>query len=202
MKHKLKLMMIIMLLSGCSTFQQSTDNDNQQNNQQPIHVKNTTIENIDRKTGQEIADHLVQLASSVPNVNDATAVVIGNYAVVGIDVNKDLERSDVGSIKYSVAESLKNDHHGARAIVVADADLNARLREVADDIKANQPVQGIMNELADITGRLMPELPSDLIEPSPQKAPEDQKNKLDHKEDQYLDKQQQDQSNQHKEKHE
>ena len=85
-------------------------------------LKNSYIENVDRKTGQEISKRLVELATSIPNVNDATAVVIGRYAIVGIDVNSKLERSQVGSIKYSVAESLKKDPYGANAIVVADAD--------------------------------------------------------------------------------
>ena len=61
-------------------------------------------------------------------MNDATAVVLGPYAIVGIDVNKNLDRSEVGSIKYSVAESLKNDPYGARAVVVADPDMNARVK--------------------------------------------------------------------------
>ena len=41
------------------------------------------------------------------SVNDATAVVVGKYAIVGIDVKAKLDRTRVESIKYSVAESLK-----------------------------------------------------------------------------------------------
>ena len=61
----------------------------------------------------------------------------------------------MGTIKYSVAESLKNDPHGARAIVVADPDMNARLREIGEDIRKGEPIEGVMNELADIAGRLI-----------------------------------------------
>ena len=43
----------------------------------------------------------------MPGVNDATAVVVGKYAIVGIDVKAKLDRTRVESIKYSVAESLK-----------------------------------------------------------------------------------------------
>ena len=46
-------------------------------------------------------------SASVPGVNDATAVVVGKYAIVGIDVKAKLDRTRVESIKYSVAESLK-----------------------------------------------------------------------------------------------
>lgn len=183
------------LLSGCGVNNQSLQDGQKQN---IVNVKNSTIQEVDRTTGQNISKHLVNLASSIPNVNDATAVVIGNYAIVGIDVNKNLERSEVGTIKYSVAESLKNDPHGARAIIIADPDINARLREVSDDIQAGKPVQGIMNELADISGRLMPEIPADIIDSNPKDATEDPKKKLNNKEENNLDEKQQKHSNFHK----
>src|SRR5699024_11699221 len=61
------------------------------------------------------ADHLANVAGDVPNVKDATAVVAGPYAVVGIDVDKDLDRSRVGTIKYSVTEALQHDPYGKRS---------------------------------------------------------------------------------------
>lgn len=183
------------LLSGCGVNNNSVQEGQKQN---IVNVKNSTIQEVDRTTGQDISKHLVNLASSIPNVNDATAVVIGNYAIVGIDVNKNLERSEVGTIKYSVAESLKNDPHGARAIIIADPDINARLKEVSDDIQAGKPIQGIMNELADISGRLMPEIPADIIDSNPKKATEDPKKKLNNKEENNLDEKQEKHSNFHK----
>src|SRR5690606_39479185 len=99
-----------------------------------------------KASDEERAQHLANLAASVPNVNDATAVVLGNIAVVGIDIDGNVERSQVGTIKYSVAESLKHDPHGAGAVVVADPDINARLKEISEDIKNGKPIQGLMNE--------------------------------------------------------
>ncbi len=184
------------LLSGCGVNNQSLQDGQKQN---IVNVKNSTIQEVDRTTGQDISKHLVNLASSIPNVNDATAVVIGNYAIVGIDVNKNLERSEVGTIKYSVAESLKNDPHGARAIIIADPDINARLREVSGDIQAGKPIQGIMNELADISGRLMPEIPADIIDSkNPKNATEDPKKTLNNNEENNLEEKQQKHSNFHK----
>ncbi len=160
--------------------------------------KTVTLKSVDRQTGQEISKHLVELATSIPNVNDATAVVLGRYAIVGIDVNSKLERSQVGSIKYSVAESLKKDPHGASAVVVADADTMQRLKEINGDIKRGRPIQGIMEELADIAGRLMPEIPADIIDPNPKKATEEPKKKLPKGEQKKLEEEQEDQSNHHK----
>lgn len=191
------VLLILGLVSGCGMANNKA-NDAEHNQQQILNVKNSTIQNIDRKSGQEISQHLVNLATSIPDVNDATAVVLGNYAIVGIDVKENIERSQVGAIKYSVAESLKNDPHGARAVVIADPDMTARLREVANDIRDGKPIRGILNELADISGRLMPEVPADLVDPDPREHTVDKaKKKLNESETKNLEKQQEEQSNHH-----
>lgn len=207
MKNFSLLFLVSILLTGCGFFQpsmeQGSGNHEQQNRQgpAPVHVKNSAPNQMDRQTNEEIANHLAHLATQNPEVKNATAVVLGDYAVIGLDVDEHLERSKVGTIKYAVAESLKKDPHGARAIVIADADMNARLNKVREDIKNNRPVQGILNELAEITGRWMPEIPGDLHDSRVKKIPEKQKQSLDNSERQQLDKEQHDQSNQHKNKH-
>lgn len=108
---------------------------------------------------QAKGERLSQLASRVKKVQSATAVVLGNWAVVGIMVDPKLERSEVGVVKYSVAEALKADPQGANAIVTADPGIVQRLREMSADMKAGRPVAGISEELGDIVGRLMPQLP-------------------------------------------
>ncbi|MBU8877672.1 YhcN/YlaJ family sporulation lipoprotein [Bacillus sp. FJAT-29790] len=180
------------VLTGCGVNNKQVQ---ESQNRNLVHVKNSAIQQTDRITGQEVSRHLVSLASSIPGINDATAVVLGRYAIVGIDVNKNLDRSEVGSLKYSVAESLRKDPYGARAIVIADPDMNARLREISDDIRNGKPIQGIMNELADIAGRLMPEVPADIIEPKHNNAPQEPKKQLNSKEDRELENQQDKQSN-------
>ncbi|WML49388.1 YhcN/YlaJ family sporulation lipoprotein [Neobacillus sp. PS3-34] len=194
MRNFLTVLLAVMVLSSCNT------NNTSEKSADPkiVQVKNSYIQNVDRKSGQEISRHLVELATSIPNVHDAAAVVIGRYAIVGIDVNSNIERSQVGSIKYSVAESLRKDPHGAKAVVVADPDITARLREISQDVKNGRPVQGIINELADITGRLMPEVPGDIINPSPKNATEEPKKKLQNKEKKNLERKQEEESKYHK----
>ncbi|CAH2716479.1 hypothetical protein BACCIP111895_03666 [Neobacillus rhizosphaerae] len=196
MKKILVIASICLLLAGCNADKHKEIAKSE--NQSLVNVKNSYIESVDRKSGQEISKRLVKLATSIPEVNDATAVVLGRYAIVGIDVNAKLDRSRVGSIKYSVAESLKKDPYGATAVVVADADTTQRLKEIQADIKNGRPVQGIMEELADVAGRLMPEIPGDIITPSPKNAPEKPNKTLPTKEEQKLKKEQKDQSNHHK----
>lgn len=195
MKKLLMLTCLLLILAACNN---NTNNAQNNEKQSLVNVKNSNIEEVDRQTGQEISKRLVELATSIPNVHDATAVVIGRYAIVGIDVNSKIERSQVGSIKYSVAESLKEDPHGARAIVIADADTNQRLKEISADIEKGRPIQGIMEELADVAGRLMPEIPGDMIDPNPKNAPEEPKKKLSDDKKKSLEQDQEDQSNHYK----
>ena len=144
-------------------------------------------------------DRLIDLAVQVPHVHDATAVVLGDYAIVGIDVDQDIDRSQVGIIKYSVGEALANDPYGANATIVADPDMNARIREVAADIQNGHPIRGILNELSDITSRIIPEVPGDPLKQSPTKTLNNQKQNVnDDAEKQQLEKEQNKQSNGHK----
>ncbi|MBO0962575.1 YhcN/YlaJ family sporulation lipoprotein [Neobacillus sp. MM2021_6] len=196
MKKLLLTIPICLLLAGCTTDKHKEIAKSENNSL--VNVKNSYIESVDTKSGQEISKRLVTLATSIPNVNDATAVVLGKYAIVGIDVNAKIDRSQVGSIKYSVAESLRKDPYGANAVVVADADTTERLKEIQADIKKGRPIRGIMEELADVAGRLMPEIPGDLITPSPKNATEKPNKKLPENEQEKLNKEQKDQSNHHK----
>ncbi|WP_337193721.1 YhcN/YlaJ family sporulation lipoprotein [Halobacillus litoralis] len=116
-------------------------------------------------TSQQAARHLAKLAVQVPDVHDATALVLGNYVVVGIDVDKDLDRSRVGVIKYSVAEALKHDPYGKQAAVIADADGVERIRGLGQKMAEGHPVEAVTDELSQIVGRYMP---SGSVEEKPQ----------------------------------
>lgn len=200
MKKCILFFVFMLLLAGCNTNKgNNAINKEQIDNTDPrvTNVKNSTINEVDRNSGQTIAKRLVNLATSIPNVNDATAVVIGRYAIVGIDIKANMDRSEVGSVKYAVTESLKNDPDGAYAMVIADPDLMARLKEIAKDIENGEPIQGIFNELSDITGRIMPEIPKDVIEPNANENVKNSDDTLNDKEKKELKKDQEEQSNNH-----
>lgn len=106
---------------------------------------------------QKTAKRLVKLATSVKGVKGATAVVVGRYTIVGIDVDSTIDRNRVGTIKYSVAQALKDDPQGANALVTADTDIVQRLREISKQMAAGKPITGIVDELAAIAGRIAPQ---------------------------------------------
>lgn len=154
--------------------------------QQGMNVKqnvNRTDSLIGQDTGQVLPDllnddkaqHLVNIALSVPQVNHAYCLTLGNMAIVGIDVPADMERSRVDIIKYSVAEAMKKDPYGANALVTADLDLTQNIREISTKINEGHPITAFTSELGDILGRLIPQLPQDTLNVNPP-APQDQAN--------------------------
>lgn len=158
MKFTLIFLSIIFILAGCQG-QEEENLANQGSEDHVLHVKDSEASQDNNGSNQKIAKHLASLANNVPDVNDATAIIAGPYAVVGIDVNKDIDRTRVGSIKYAVTEALHDDPYGKTAMVIADADATERIKAMARSVQTGDPVSGVIEELSAIVGRYMPELP-------------------------------------------
>ncbi|GAA4715392.1 YhcN/YlaJ family sporulation lipoprotein [Brevibacillus fulvus] len=165
MKQIVAILSLCLIVTACNSANQppaANQSAPQQSNPQAPQtqrVQQTEPRPDYNQSSQATAQRLVQLASSVRNVQDATAVVFGKWAVVGIDVGANMDRSDVGITKYSVAEALKEDPQGANALVTADPDIVQRLREMSADIANGRPIAGFAEELADIVGRIIPQAP-------------------------------------------
>lgn len=149
-----------MLFVGCN--QNNSESSPRSEKQPPDNtIEQSSYQQEHTLTNEQIASHLAKVASEVPNVHDATAVVVGPYAVVGIDIDDMAERSRVGTIKYSVNEALEHDPYGRTAVVIADADMMTRLKEMRQQLQEGKPIQGIVDELATIVSRYMPAFPKE-----------------------------------------
>ncbi|MEX2414674.1 MAG: YhcN/YlaJ family sporulation lipoprotein [Paenibacillaceae bacterium] len=154
----------VVLVTGCSNTKDDASSS-PINKSQKIRVQQTVPHKPEIKNSDDVVQRLEKLATSVPHVIAANCVVVGDTAIVGINVDGNLERARVGTIKYSVAEALRKDPVGIQAIVTADIDIGNRLREMNTDIKNGKPVSGFAQELADIIGRIIPQLPRDIESP-------------------------------------
>jgi YhcN/YlaJ family sporulation lipoprotein len=174
MKRWIFIFLPFLLLLGCA--KTGTDGDA---SPEQVKTKQTIPAGPEQMNGMDVSEHLEQLAKSVPNVKDANCVVLGNTAIVGIDVDAHLDRSRVGTIKYSVAEALRKDPYGVHAVVTADIDIAQRIREIAADVRQGKPISGFAEELADIVGRIVPQMPKDIVprDEQPNGEPEPKLNK-------------------------
>ncbi|KGE18132.1 YhcN/YlaJ family sporulation lipoprotein [Paenibacillus wynnii] len=168
MRKPMCLLLVLLLLTSCGIVNKETSPSpqNQQsanNNNGDSDIRQLSNDDAAPENNRDIAtkDHLEQLAIRVPGVNGAHCVVMGNTAIVGIDVDGNLPRSRVGIIKYSVAEALRKDPAGMNALVTSDMDLSNRLAEMSRHVGQGHPVSGFTAEMADIIGRIIPQLPED-----------------------------------------
>ena len=175
--RRLFCIVMLVVLVGCSNNgQKNLQTDNTQMlSTQDSHID---IHSIQEMTNSEKADHLSTLAASAPQVNGATSLVLGDLAIVAIDVDRSLDESRVGTIKYTVAESLKKDPQGANAFIIADPDLMRRLIDVKNSIENGDPITGVLTELSNIVGRLVPEMPQMIQTDSPYEIMDQQNEQL------------------------
>lgn len=157
------LLSIFILLAGCNVGPKKEAQSSQNNQHQPFEAQQTIPQKPEIKNPEEVTDRLVDLVERIPGVQSANCVVLGNTAIVGINVSGDLDRSRVGVVKYTVSEALRKDPYGVHAFVTADIDIANRLREIQKEIRNGRPISGFAEELAAIIGRMMPQLPKDVI---------------------------------------
>jgi len=169
------LCLLVSLFAACQPAAQQPESTKPQSQIQqqnsPEAVKNPVPTEKKPQDAQSTAKRLAELATQVPQVREATAIVFGKTAIVGIDLDDGLDRSRVGTIKYTVAEALKEDPQGANALVTAEPDIVRRVREINRQIQEGKPLEGFADELSNIIARLMPQFPQD-IEPAPAEHPE------------------------------
>ncbi|ASN05890.1 YhcN/YlaJ family sporulation lipoprotein [Virgibacillus necropolis] len=182
------------IISGCQSDNEDISMSDEKTNDRIIQVEDSDPAKKQSLSNREIADHLASIAAGVENVNNATAVVAGPYAVVGIDVDKDLDRSRVGTIKFTVLEALQHDPYGKTAVVVADGDVMERLRQMRNKMEQGYPVHGVVDELSAIVGRYMPDFPINENQP---KEPDQNKEVLPKEDEKKLDDIEEEQSNHH-----
>ena len=161
MNLRIGILLISFILFSVGCQQKNTENthSNEEPNNQFMQISDQNQNDSGDLNNEQLATHLANVASDVPNVNNATAIIAGPYAVVGIDVDEHLDRSRVGTIKFSVSEALQHDPYGKTAVVIADGDIMERIRLMGVKIQEGYPIQGIVDELSAIVGRYMPDFP-------------------------------------------
>lgn len=173
------LILSLLLLAACQPVNQNPAPQKQGNMRHqpasPEAVRQPVPTEQKNQDPQATAERLAQLATQVPQVRQATAIVFGKTAIVGIDLDDTLDRSRVGTVKYTVAEALKKDPQGANCLVTADPDVVERIREMNREIQNGKPLEGFADELSNLVARLMPQFPQDLG-PAPEENPEQRPN--------------------------
>ncbi len=103
------------------------------------------------------AENLVDRIEDLKDVEDATAIVSGSTAYIGIDMNEDLQGKMTDALKQRVINRAEEtDRMLTRVYVSADSDTVTRLRKFADDIEDGKPISGIIRQIDEMFRRPAP----------------------------------------------
>jgi YhcN/YlaJ family sporulation lipoprotein len=157
MKRKIFVLVMIILMvisilsiSACSA-------QNRPGPVEPTPTPNTTPDPSQADEDVTMSNKLADRISTMEEINSATVVVSGSKAWVGVDLQADAGTEVTEEVKTKITQMVKNQANNIRTVyVTADADTVTRLRNVARDITAGKPISGFMDELIDITKRIMP----------------------------------------------
>lgn len=112
------------------------------------------------------ADRLSRTCETVPGVDNATVVISGNTAYVGVGTDGDLTgrniaygtASDLTAVKRQCAQKIKAADPNIKTVYVStDANFFDRLRRVGDGVRNGSPVSNFRNELSNLIRNLTPE---------------------------------------------
>lgn len=104
-----------------------------------------------------MCERIAREAVKVNGVREATVVVSGRTAYIGLNLEPNVKKERTVAIKRVVADRAKAAEPSLLKVnVTSDPDLVARLKRIADGIKKGRPVSSFASELAEIDRRITP----------------------------------------------
>lgn len=115
--------------------------------------------NVQPKTPEQTRDTVTDLESrieAVQGINDAYVVVLGNVAIVGLDIKNAKQELGTNQSKAEATRIAEADSRIIKAYVTADPDIIPRIREISQGIRDGRPVTEFLDEISEIMNRLAP----------------------------------------------
>ena len=167
MKRRLFLILIVSLLAillaaGCAPQRRPTP-DTPPAPQQRVPLPNTPegpanrVPNADPREDERRADRLEDRIEEMKDVDEATVVVNGSTAYIGIDMDENLQGKMTDTLKQKVIDRAEQaDKMLTRVYVSADSDTVTRLKKYAEDIEDGKPISGIIRQIDEMFRRPAP----------------------------------------------
>lgn len=97
------------------------------------------------------------ICKQVQGVKDATVVISGNTAYVGLVLDKSANITNDTDIKNNVAQKIRLSNTGINTVYVStETNFMQRLRNVGNGINGGRPIEGFTTELKDMIRRITP----------------------------------------------
>ncbi|HBK84837.1 MAG TPA: hypothetical protein DDZ53_02255 [Firmicutes bacterium] len=144
----LVVMLIIASLAGCMPFRRPT----------PTPTPTNPITPTPQSTVQPTAaDRVIKIVNAMPEVKTSYALVVGNVAMVGVDLRDKLTADKENALKTRISADTKRQMPElAEVWVTSDPDLVTRIRNLASRISRGEPITGFFDEITNIAKKLQP----------------------------------------------
>lgn len=111
--------------------------------------------NVSLNTTTQTTDNLERTIEQVQGVRDATVVVSGNTAYVGLVL--DTNTANASDIKNKVTQQIRSSNRAISTVYVStETSFIDRLRNVGTGISGGKPISGFTTELRDLVRRINP----------------------------------------------
>jgi YhcN/YlaJ family sporulation lipoprotein len=160
MKKRMLLLLVLLLvlasMAGCAVYRRPAPN-------QPTQPGPTTpMVPPNAQAQPSVADEIVRIVNAMQGVKGSYAVVLGNVAMVGVDLKDRLSGEQEDQLKTRIATEVERQIPNlAEVWVSADPDLVVRIRSLADRIARGEPISGFMDEVTELLQKLQPEASRD-----------------------------------------
>lgn len=150
-------------LIGCGTPDSTKDNKNTTNETTKQEVKQNTNGNTNgmNKLGDYSSERVKKVEDAVNKIKEvkSSAVVItGDRALVGINMQSNVEAAKTNKVKSEVEKAAKAADKSLTSVAVSsDADVFTRISKVGEGLKSGRPFSEFANEVEEIFRRVLPQ---------------------------------------------
>lgn len=106
-----------------------------------------------RANANRDADTMADLAANVNGVDDATVVIAGGNAYVGLDLDDKVQRNEAERVERNVYNALNRYVNRYNVTITSDADMFGRLRDIGDGIRDGAPLDRYQNDFRTFDNR-------------------------------------------------
>lgn len=110
---------------------------------------------IDRQA-KDLADDVAARVSDIDGIERAYVLVLGNVALIGIDVDANVRGTQVERLREEAAARAVDQRDIVNAVVQADVETVQRIREMAEGVRQGRPISEFFTQINEILNRAKP----------------------------------------------
>ena len=106
-----------------------------------------------RTNANEDAERMANLAAKIKGVDDATVVISGRNAYVGLDLEDQVQTRNSTAVESQVNRTLRKFANRYDIRITSDADTFGRLRDIGDGVRNGTPLDRYQTDFRDFDNR-------------------------------------------------